>query len=795
MQSALTHFSWKFPFLQVLFQSSTLRCKQLHSDWKVDIKEFNWLPGATFSTSFCLVISCHPAISMGGPTQTWRRQSTEEVQKAFNERIQNCLEDLAAVTGEAEDVKKEKDFTGGTTCLTFQDVSFSTKTQRRNLDSTPQSDKSGTSAGSDASTQILAPISGHYEAGNLVALMGPSGSGKTTLLDILAGKKAPSNGTIHMNGRPRDHLWNRIAAYIPQEDSMFAHLTVEEVMKFHGDLKIARPSRITPAMAKRQLDQTLQVFGLSEVRSHLIGDPNAGIRGISGGQKRRLSVARTIACGAQIIFSDEPTSGLSATDAEQTMRYMRLIAHKHSVLIFTSIHQPRREVAKLFDELILLTSNPGRAVYQGPLDSLRGFMEKVISSPIPVQVNPTDFCMDLITPGTKSARDQEFMMHFAATQQPFIEAQVAEELVKQRQTSMETLQAAREPLKLFGLPPVRNSRYEVSFWQQLKIVAARQLLLRRRDKMHFLADVIGAIAKALVFVSGFYQIGTKTAAQQSGFFFLVLMACCTDQVKTMPKVISERTIMKMETAEALYNEWAYIIPFTLMSLVQLIIVHGLFVALIWPFMAYPTELLPHVWFWSLMVNTVMDSLYLMLSGIAKDATAAQVMSLPFLLIFMLYNGFTVTSVTCPEWLLWAIDISPVAYAMEAMTIAASEICVPDGPSCGEDGLYLAIVAHFGYKARPKQALMIMGILSLLFRGIHVIALKYLNNIRRWRDRIQQYFRQLSAQFVTNFRSAACFRTEASQAVFRLHSIRLCMAGLLQLRFPLLKPGSGIRDVN
>ena len=100
-----------------------------------------------------------------------------------------------------------------------------------------------------------------------------------------------------------------------------------------------------------------------------------------------------------------------------------------------------------------------------------------------------------------------------------------------------------------------------------------------------------------------------------------------------------------------------------------------------------------MWFWSLMVSIVMDSLYLMLSGIAKDATAAQVMSLPFLLIFMLYNGFTVTAETCPPWLLWAIDISPVAYAMEAITVAASKICVLNdegqGPACGEDGLFAA----------------------------------------------------------------------------------------------------------
>lgn len=666
--------------------------------------------------------------------RTWNRQTTQEVTDLFNDRIRRSLDDLAAVTGEAEDVRREEDFARGTACLTFQDVSFSLRSKLRQQE--PKRSISFRTISGDGTKQILAPISGHYEPGNLVALMGPSGSGKTTILDILAGKKAPTKGTVHVNGRPRDYLWNRIAAYVPQDDSMFAHLTVEEVMRFHADLKMARPSRVTPAMARKQMEKTLQVFGLSEVRSSFVGDPALGARGISGGQRRRLSVARTIACGARIMFCDEPTSGLSATDAEQLMRYMRLLSHKYSVLIITSIHQPRREVARLFDELILLTSNPGRAVYQGPLDRLTGFMAEVIGHPIPVQVNPTDFCMDLITPGTKSARDQDFIKYYDEKQQEIINARVEEELWKERQTTIEILQAVREPMRVFGeLPPLRHSKYGVSFWQQLKVVAYRQIRLRRRDKMHFLGDLIGAVAKAVIFILAFYEIGKKEAPLQSGYFFFVLMACSIDQVKTMPKVISERTIMKMETSEALYSEWAYIIPFTIMSLAQAIITHAVFMALMWPFLSYPASLFKYVWFWSLMVNIVMDSLYLMLSGIAKDATAAQVMSLPFLIIFMLYNGFTVTSVTCPKWLLWAIKISPVAYAMQAITVAASEICVPDGPSCGQDGLFPAIVAHFGYNLRPREvqtreALMVMCIISLLFRAIHVVSLKFLNNIRR-----------------------------------------------------------------
>ena len=135
---------------------------------------------------------------------------------------------------------------------------------------------------------------------------------------------------------------------------------------------------------------------------------------------------------------------------------------------------------------------------------------------------------------------------------------------------------------------------------------------------------MGAVVKALIFLLAYWEIGKKGAPLQTGFFFFVLMACSIDQVKTMPKMISERTIMKMETSEALYSEWAYILPFTVISLLQAVIVHALFLTLLWPFLSYPWELFKHVWFWSLMVSIVMDSMYLMLSGIGKDLKILQV---------------------------------------------------------------------------------------------------------------------------------------------------------------------------
>ncbi|CAE7036813.1 ABCG2, partial [Symbiodinium natans] len=546
-----------------------------------------------------------------------------------------------------------------------------------------------------------------------------------------AGKKyAPHKGTIHINGRPRDMLWNRISAYVPQDDLMFAHLTVEEVLRFHANLKTQRPARITRQMDHLRIEAFLQAFGLHDIRKSYVGNPKQGARGISGGQRRRLSLVKGVACGARVMFCDEPTSGLSATDAELCVRYMRWLAHKYSVLIIMSIHQPRREVARLFDDLILLTSSPGRAVYQGPMRDLSDYAAKV-GYPIPLKRNPTDFCMDLITPGMKGAREDEFVRHFQAVQAPTIEEVVRKQLTEDCGSAMDILRAMREPMQVFGvMPPLRNSKYGVPFRTQVRIVAWRQFKLRYRDKTHLLMDLAAAVAKALILGLAFYDIGAKGQPHQLGFFFFVLMACSIDQVKTMPAMIAERNIMKLETSEALYSEWAYILPVTLMSAMQAIVTHFVFIALLWPFVSFPVALFGHVWFWSLMVNTVMDSLYVMLSGIAKDATIAQIMSLPFLLVFMLYNGFTVTRTTCPKWLLWALNVSPVAYAMEAITMAAARICVYGGPPCGKDGFYPGILVQFSYEEQTETAIIVMCVCILLFRAIHMVCLKFLNNIQR-----------------------------------------------------------------
>lgn len=154
---------------------------------------------------------------------------------------------------------------------------------------------------------IIHTMSGHAEPGEMLAIMGTSGAGKSTLLDILSGRLISSNlsGQILANDRPIDFSsFRKQAAYVNQSDSLFPHLTVKETLHYAAHLGIHGK---TYAEREAAADKTMRLLRLGHAENTIIG--NTLNRGLSGGEKRRVSIAVDIIHEPRIIFLDEPTSG------------------------------------------------------------------------------------------------------------------------------------------------------------------------------------------------------------------------------------------------------------------------------------------------------------------------------------------------------------------------------------------------------------------------------------------------------------------------------------------------------
>jgi len=628
--------------------------------------------------------------------QTWDEK--------WDERMATYREALENVTGGEDDVTLDVDNSQEGASLTFSDVSFSVK-----------------SKGDEK--LILSPTSGHFPPGTLAAIMGPSGCGKSTLLDILAMKKTSTwEGSVRFNGHEPDFLYPRMTAYVPQSDAMPDHWTVREAVKFNMLLKQQFPSKMTAAMLDRMVDMTLVTVGLEHVADTKIGSEK--VRGLSGGQRRRVSLARGFVTGAQIMFCDEPTSGLSATDADSCVKALRFHAHRNNVTILVVIHQPRPEVAKLFDHLLLLTSNPGRCVYNGAMRDAATHWDSV-GYPVPQLVNPTDHFLDLVTPGKAGAHEEEFVEYYNNNVAPGVKEICMQQ--SKGKTSLQVLEAERQKFMDWNdIPPVKSSKYGVSFAKQIRMIARRQMALSARDPEGPMVQIILAVMKGVILGIAFWGYGDKQPQQQLGLLFMLLAFCMLSGNEVMPKLIETRVIMKMETSDALYSAWAYIIGTSVVNLLISFMANTIFVAISFAMALFSWELFPAVFIWSFLVWFTFIGLFEMSAAMIKDVTTAQnVNALPVIIVFI-WNGYMVTKGASEAWTGWIIYANPLAYAIEAIVLTARDI--------EDDAERLArwndIIDVNGYEDLSAVGAGVMLACAVIFRVGQVWALIKMHNIEK-----------------------------------------------------------------
>ncbi|CAK4647577.1 hypothetical protein LEN26_009866 [Aphanomyces euteiches] len=193
---------------------------------------------------------------------------------------------------------------------------------------------------------ILKNVHGVASAGELVVIMGPSGAGKSSLLDIVAGRNKAFKGHVKVNGEPWNDTINKHTCYVLQDDVFFHTLTVEEHLQFQAQFRMGKAS--TPQQRNERVQYLIDELGLRNCKDTRIG--NATVRGISGGERKRLSFATELLTNPSLLFVDEPTSGLDSFMAESVVQQMQKLAREGRTILAT-IHQPSSELFSLFDSL------------------------------------------------------------------------------------------------------------------------------------------------------------------------------------------------------------------------------------------------------------------------------------------------------------------------------------------------------------------------------------------------------------------------------------------------------------
>lgn len=244
--------------------------------------------------------------------------------------------------------------------------------------------------------QILDQVWGKAEAGTTTAIMGASGAGKTSLFQTLAGR-VRSGGKlvvdaehIYLGGtkiNPLDREIQKQFAYVSQQDALHESSTPRESLTFSARLRL--PKITTNDQVESMVNTMIEELGLSSCCDTIIG--GSFRKGISGGEKRRVSIGIELVAHPSTLFLDEPTSGLDSYAAGQVMRLLDRVAKAGNTVLFT-IHQPSSNVFSSFDRLILL--NEGRVMHQGSVATIGQDMA-AFGYPVPPNYNPADWFLDI----------------------------------------------------------------------------------------------------------------------------------------------------------------------------------------------------------------------------------------------------------------------------------------------------------------------------------------------------------------------------------------------------------------
>lgn len=230
--------------------------------------------------------------------------------------------------------------------------------------------------------------------GEVAFVMGPSGAGKSTLLDALAGriKTGIMSGHVYFNGKPRGHDFYENSAYVRQDDVHIPNLTVEETLYFAAKLRLGE-NEYTEEERRLRINAVADLLGLNTCLISMVGD--SGMRGISGGQLKRLSIAVEIMNMPSLIFLDEPTSGLDSVMAHDVMTFTHRLADQNRTILAT-IHQPSSETFELASKVILVTA--GRVAYCGPANEAQEyFTSSKLGYSAHEYTNPADFIIAVVS--------------------------------------------------------------------------------------------------------------------------------------------------------------------------------------------------------------------------------------------------------------------------------------------------------------------------------------------------------------------------------------------------------------
>ncbi|XP_049807634.1 protein white-like [Schistocerca nitens] len=584
----------------------------------------------------------------------------------------------------------------------------------------------GSAVGGDQPRKhILKDVSGVARPGELLAILGASGAGKTTLLNALTFRgPAVHSGQRALSGWPANAAsLAALSAYVQQDDLFVGTLTVREHLVFQA---LVRMDRYIPYKQRMQrVDEVIQELALLKCQHTVIGIPGR-IKGISGGEMKRLSFASEVLTDPPLMFCDEPTSGLDAYMALTTVAVLKDMARKGKAVVAT-IHQPSSELFALFDKLLLMAE--GRVAFLGTADEALAFFRGMGAS-CPANYNPADFFVQLlaVVPGREDACRQTVELVCDAFARSEIGQRIEAESEVHGELQFRSAMWKEQPWQ--GFDNV-HSPYKASWCAQFRAVLWRSWLSVIKEPILIRVRLLQTVMVG--FLIGLIYFGQKLdqdgVMNINGALFIFLTNMTFQNVLAVINVFcSELPVFSREHLNGMYRTDVYFLSKTLAELPIFIVIPLIFTSVSYYMVGFnpdPQRFAVATLIVILVANVATSFGYL-ISCISSSVSMALSIGPPVVIPFLLFGGFFLNSASVPSYFEWLSYLSWFKYGNEALLInqwsGVEEIsCTRANSTCPSSGHVVLETLNFSEDDFSMDIISLFALI-VVFRLLAFLAL-------------------------------------------------------------------------
>ncbi|KAL9419245.1 hypothetical protein AB3S75_037074 [Citrus x aurantiifolia] len=548
--------------------------------------------------------------------------------------------------------------------------------------------------------EILHDVSGIVKPSRMTLLLGPPGSGKTTLLQALSGK---SDKSLRVSGRVTycgheltEFVPQRTCAYISQHDLHHGEMTVRETLDFSGRcLGVGTRFELLAELSRREkdagikpdpeidafmkatamsglktslgTDYVLKILGLDICADIMVG--NEMRRGISGGQKKRVTTGEMLVGPAKALFMDEISTGLDSSTTFQIVRFMRQMVHITDVTMIISLLQPAPETYDLFDDIILLSE--GEIVYQGPREYVLDFFESV-GFRCPERKGAADFLQEVT-----SRKDQQ--QYWCKKNEPYRYVSVPEfvEHFKTFHVGQKLTDELRVPYDKSKTHPAGlvKKRYGISNWELFKTCFAREWLLMKRNSFVYVFKTFQITIMSIIAFTVYLRTQMTygqliDGGKFYGALFFSLVNVMFNGMAELALTIVRLPVFYKQRDFLFFPAWAFALPIWVLRIPL-----SLMESSIWILLTYYTigfapsatrffrQLLA---FFS--VHQMGLSLFRFIAAVSRTQVVANTLGTFTLLLVFVLGGFIVAKDDIKPWMIWGYYVSPMSYGQNAIVL-------------------------------------------------------------------------------------------------------------------------------